>query len=238
MTPPPLILMRTMVNHHWIDYDGGIFMRLDMPPNPLYRAKDPVNALRQLASDTPEYQELTNYLMARNAMPEVKFGYMGSIDGGFERGDRKGVIPQQGRVTINNQYREYGEDPRGAASILGHELTHAAWYQIRKQVESGTASPELVQAFKRLVYDPKKGTWAVGDFAKKLDPQWYKDNAGYRASTVEGPAFGIGNVMEPDNTPSSWKPPAHLDSTLATEFRILQELAQRDAMKNPNKVNR
>jgi hypothetical protein len=205
-----------------------------MPPNPLYRAKDPVNALRQLASDTPEYQELTNYLMARNAMPEVRFGYMGNTNGEFERGP----APSQGRVTMNDQYREYDADPAKALGTLGHELTHAAWYQIEKQVKSGTASPELVQAFKRLVYDSKKGTWAVGDLATKLNPQWYRDNEGYRASTVEGPAFGVGNSMTPPGYGGNRNPPVHLDSTLATEFRILQELAQRDAVKNPNKVNR
>jgi len=211
-----------------------------MPPNPLYRAKDPVNALRQLASNTPEYQELTNYLMARNAMPEVKFGYLGGTNGEFERdvGRPNSGVAAPGRVSINNGYLDYDSNPAGAQSTLLHELTHAAWHQIRKQVESGTASPELQDAFSKLVYDRKKGTWRMQDIAKTLNPEWHKANEGYRASVSEGPAFGIGNSSYPGPTRGTWEQPPHLDSTLATEFRILQELATRDALKNPNKVNR
>jgi hypothetical protein len=212
-----------------------------MPPNPLYRAKDPVNALRQLASDTPEYQELTNYLMARNAMPGVKFDYLGSgTHGQYSRNTSNtgvaGALPKAGQVSISEGYRGYDGDPQRAVATLGHELTHAAWSQIRQQIEDGKASPQLVEAFKKLLYNRKTNTWAAAETASKLNPSWERANEAYRASVDEMPAFAIGNSMNPSRTQETQ--PRHLDSTLATEFRILQELATRDAVKNPNKVNR
>jgi len=209
--------------------------------NPLYESRQPVNTLRQLASDTPEYQQLMNYLMARSAVPEVNFNADGDNSGQFVQGERYiggSSKHNAGTASLSGDYMGYKGNPNTAVRTLGHELTHAAWNQMRQQIYEGKTSPEFADAFSKLVYNKKKGTWAAPDLANKLDAPWYKENESYRSSVQEMPAFGIGNSMLGGDPSPSWKPPTHLDPTLATEQMILLDLATRDAKRNPNKTTR
>ena len=226
--------------------------------NPLYDSRQPVNTLMQLASDTPEYQQLANYLMARSAVPEVEFRYMGEDQTGEFNRNKKFIGGSSdhpgGTLSMSDRYTGYEGNPRQAVSTLGHELTHAAWNQMRQQIYEGKASPEFAAAFSKLVYNKPKGVWEMPDLsnnldaslfsnpwgasqlAQRLDPAWAQKNGSYRASSSELPAFAVGNMM--NNAPPGWKPPAHLDPTLATEQMILLDLATRDARRSPVKTTR
>ena len=226
--------------------------------NPLYESRQPVNTLRQLASDTPEYQQLMNYLMARSAVPEVNFNADGDNSGQFVQGERYiggSSKHNAGTASLSGDYMGYKGNPNTAVRTLGHELTHAAWNQMRQQIYEGKASPEFEGAFSKLVYNKQKGVWEMPDssnnldaqlfnnpwaaprLAEKLDPDWSQKNRVYRASSSELPAFAVGNSTLGGNPPS-YKTPSHLDPTLATEQMILLDLATRDAKRNPNKTTR
>lgn len=230
-----------------------------MPPrNPLYDSYQPVNTLMQLASDSPEYQATMNYLMARSAVPEVKFQYMDEGQTGEFNRNKKfiggGSNHPAGTLSMSDRYTGYEGNPRQAVSTLGHELTHAAWNQIRQQIYEGKMSTQFAEAFSKLVYNKQKGVWEMPDIsnnldsplfknpwaalrlAEKLNPAWAQNNQAYRASPSELPAFAVGNMMS--NAPPAWKPPSHLDPTLATEQMILLDLATRDARRNPVKTTR
>jgi hypothetical protein len=76
--------------------------------------------------------------------------------------------------------------------------------------------------------------------AYKLNPAWTESQEGYRASSGELPAWAMGNVANtnPLVNYDTYNTPSHLNSTLATEYQILLDLATRDAKANPNKKAR
>ena len=213
---------------------------------------NPLQYLMQLASERPEYAALTDYLTSRSAMPPVSFRYLPSGNSGtFEHFSPFNPyrVPQTGAVTLNNAYLKRGYDPTNAIPTLTHELTHAAQLQMAKQrsqeeVANPQAKQQFLDAYKKLVYTDAKpkvsDRFAQSVLADKLNPKWYDDNASYRASVNELPAWAMGSVanQNPLYEYDDFKTPAHLNPTLATEFQILMDLATRDAKANPNKKTR
>ena len=186
---------------------------------------DKIRLMRQIASEQPQYQELADYLMARSAMPPVKEGYLPEgTNAQYSRNSFFGrELPATGEVTIN-----YGSnDPNS----LIHELTHAADYQMARQYhQQGAKDAEAKQRFKD-AYDRLLKSNAQGGMASRLAPDWVKENLGYRATGGELPAFAMGNQ-------GARGAPAHVDPTLSTEFRVLLDMALRDAQANPYKTTR
>lgn len=218
----------------------------------LIENSNPLQYLMQLASERPEYKALSEYLIERSAMPPVSFGYLPQDVGGtFQQPGffNPYKVPQTGAVTLNNTYLNRGYDPTNAVPTLTHELTHAAQLQMAKQrSQEEVANPQTKQqfldAYKKLVYTDTKPKvserFAQSVLAEKLNPTWYDENARYRASVNELPAWAMGSVVNQNPlTPyDDYKTPAHLNPTLATEFQILMDLATRDAKANPNKKKR
>jgi len=203
---------------------------------------NPLQYLMQLASERPEYAALTDYLTSRSAMPPVSFRYLPSGNSGT-------FDPQTGAVTLNDAYLKRGYDPTNPIPTLTHELTHAAQLQMAKQrsqeeVANPQAKQQFLDAYKKLVYTDEKpkvsDRFAQSVLANKLNPKWYEENASYRASVNELPAWAMGSVahQNPLYEYDDFKTPAHLNPTLATEFLILMDLATKDAKANPNKKTR
>jgi hypothetical protein len=202
------------------------------------RGDDKIRLMRQIASEQPQYQELADYLMARSAMPPVKEGYLpGDANAEYSRNTMFGrELPATGEVTIN-----YGSnDPNS----LIHELTHAAHYQMGRQYrQEGAKDAEAKQRFKdaydRLLRTNEQGlvgfaaptVFQTEAMASRLAPDWTKKNSRYRSSVSELPAFAMGNQ-------GAKGAPAHVDPTLSTEFRVLLDMALRDAQANPYKTTR
>jgi hypothetical protein len=203
------------------------------------RGDDKIRLMRQIASEQPQYQELADYLMARSAMPPVKEGYLpADTNAQYSRNSFFGSgLPATGEVTIN-----YGtNDPRS----LIHELTHAAHYQMGRQyrqqdVKDAEAKQRFKDAYDRLLRTNEQGpggmfaaptVFQTEAMASRLAPDWAKQNSRYRASVSELPAFAMGNQ-------GARGAPAHVDPTLSTEFRVLLDMALRDAQANPYKTTR
>jgi hypothetical protein len=217
-------------------------------PSSLAESKNPAQYLMQLASERPEYAALAEYLQSRNAMPPVSFGYMPDSSAG--QFVQQGIFsnsntPVTGKVNLTDAFLGRRVDPAAAIPTLVHELTHATQKEmigqnLQKDVIDPQAKQQYLDAYKKLSYDPsKRGIEAFreGSLSKRLNPEWTDKNQGYRASVLELPAWAMGDVANknPVNSYDPYKPPAHLNATLATERQILLDLATRDAKKNPNK---
>lgn len=192
-------------------------------------AKDPLQSL--LRETGPQYGELVDYLSSRRMMPPIKYEYIRPGTGGtfaypgFLSNPMN--LPETGVVTVAP-----GADP----STVVHELTHAADRQISEQYHrlqyKKSLSPQekqFMSAFEKLSWnsneptnDPKKQPRK--QLANLLSPEWVDKNS-YRAGHSELPAWGMGSVVGGRDT--EYKPPLHLDPTMATEFSILMDMATR-----------
>lgn len=178
----------------------------------------------------PMLRDLAEYLASRNAMPEIKETYLGDgTYGAFERNTVFGSgLPKNGVIKLN-----YGAgDP-----TLAHEMTHAANSEISNQYFNAVrpqnimfippADNQFTSGFKKLRLNSDNA-----EYLNKLSnsrPNWVKDNADYRASSTELPAFGVGNM----SGSKDYRAPGHIDATMATEMAILLDLAKRNPSKAP-----
>ena len=108
-------------------------------------------------------------------------------------------------------------------------LFAAAFLRIlNKRGELTPAEQQFTQAYEKLVYNSARRnpdeSLARESLARRLDPEWAKKNRAYRASNVELPAWGMGFAVEPRR---DYDQPLHLDPTMATEFSILLDMANR-----------
>lgn len=199
--------------------------------------EDPVIATMKEAGKVPEYQQMMDYLMARRQVPEIKSAYLGEAVGGlFQFG---GNLQSRGSIKV-------GEGQ--AVDTLVHEVTHAAERQIVKQYHEekyprdilfSRGKNQFIDAYEKLSYNPD----ALRDAPEKvpakqlmnlIDKDWTKKAENYRSTVSEATAFAVENVSNPKLDPTSiTRAPAHIDSTLATEFLILLDLAQRGQKTRP-----
>lgn len=195
--------------------------------NALSRGTDPLQTLLKQAAETPQYRDLVEYLSSRRMMPPISLDkpFGGGV---FERDSFfSDSLPKTGVVKIG-----YGAGP----STLVHELTHAADNQIHQQYfqlknkrgELTPAEQQFMQAYEKLSYNSTRRnpdeSLVRESLARKLDPEWAKKNRAYRASNTELPAWGMGFAVEPRR---DYDQPLHLDPTMATEFSILLDMANR-----------
>lgn len=204
--------------------------------------QDPVVDLMKKAGEIPEYQQMMNYLMARRAVPEMKTQYLGeSVGGLFQFG---GDLQSRGRIKV-------GEGQ--PVDTLVHEVTHAAERQIVKQYHEDKypgdilfrrGKSQFTDAYEKLSYNPDLNREDPAKVPAKqlmnlINKDWTKKAENYRSTVSEATAFAVENVTNPKLDPLSYtRAPAHIDSTLATEFLILLDLAKRGMKDRPQSQGR
>lgn len=173
------------------------------------------NSLRE----TQLGEDLYSYLLSRQRLPKV------NTAGNMRQNVRGAWIPDDNQVWLQ---------PWAGNSTLTHEMAHAADTELERQYfdrETAWSKPVtptyFTDAFTKL-----KGATAANNYvspreemARRMAPEWFKKNQGYRASNNELGGWGAGRQAGTEDL--EYAPPNHLDSTMATELSILMELAKR-----------
>ena len=191
-------------------------------------AVDPLQALLRQSAEYPQYGELVDYLSARRMMPPISMGGTGGANAVFESNSIFGnSLPKTGAIKVG-----YNVGP----STVVHEITHAADKQISSQYyellnKRGDLTPlekQFMQVYEKLSYDRfgRDKAFPRKTLAEKLNPEWAKNQNDYRATNVELPAWAMGATVNPSDS-REYNAPLHLDPTLATEFSILLDIANR-----------
>ena len=209
-----------------------------LPPSRNALQADPVQQLLKQASEAPQYGELVDYLSARRAMPPIQqrpLGVSGSFDYNTAFGDD---LPRTGVVTL-------GFNARPATVV--HELTHAAERQIHDQAfalqrkgrnqKLNNEEKQFLDAYSKLMLNAENlKTDPRQEMFGRLEPGATKEafahpDAKYRLSGKELSAFGMGNAALPSS--ATYRVAQHLDPTMATEFSVLLDLANRLQRQQP-----
>jgi len=194
--------------------------------------QDPLQELLTRTAAYPQYGELTGFLNSRQMMPEIKQEYLGAGRGEFTYanpvfGDPN--FPATGRVSLN-----YNAEP----STVVHELTHAADRQmsnlyfeisdkLRRREKLSPLEKQFLNGYQKISFGESREKMAA-----QLAPEWVKEKANYRASKSELAGFGMGSTIQRNE---HYPAPAHVDPTMATEFSIMLDLAQRAQAKTGKK---
>jgi hypothetical protein len=194
--------------------------------------QDPLQELLTKTAAYPQYGDLTSFLNSRQMMPEIKQEYMGTHRGEFTYanpvfGDPN--FPATGRVSLN-----YNAEP----STVVHELTHAADRQmsnlyfeisdkLRRREKLSPLEKQFLDGYQKISFGESREKMAA-----QLAPEWAKEKANYRASKPELASFGMGSTIQRNE---HYPAPAHVDPTMATEFSIMLDLAQRAQAKADKK---
>jgi hypothetical protein len=195
----------------------------------------------QKASDNNEYQQLANYLMSRRSMPDFNLGYMPGTYGKFITPGlfSSGNIPERGIVSINESAKTW--NPESMSPTMVHELTHAAekqmikqYYEIKKKTNKTELENQFLNNFQKIIgsSEPEVSNWL-----KKVSPNFYEENKGYRANSGEALAFGVENSAF-QSTDSNRPAPQHIDPTMATTLMLLLDQAQRVQNQQPQSQGR
>lgn len=192
----------------------------------------------QLASENPEYQALSNYLMSRRAFPEIQYKPNPSNTfGSFREGGlfSDGVNPR-GLVRLNAQPESTGA--KYMTPTLTHELTHATeeqlirqYYELKNKPKKTDLEKQFMDNFQKIVGSSEP---QIRTQIQQLSPEFSNLNSNYRTSSTEGLAFGVQNSAYPENIFIN-KAPSHVDPTIATQLMLLLEQAQRVQDQQPPK---
>jgi len=198
--------------------------------------------IQRLASAYPETKTLLDYLTNRNAVPEKEAkGTMTGATGEFQYGNTSDMhrtlrVGPAGKIRMQ---------PAANAGTFIHELTHAADLQMDAQYhedvgKAGRKENQFTRAYNRLRFNPSFDQNNRNNFEKMVNllaPNFAAEQGDYRASNLEVRAFAVGDSVAPEGkfaTPIGRKEiPPHLNATMATEFMILLELANRETIKKP-----
>lgn len=179
------------------------------------------------AQQHPVYGELVNYLANTGGVPSISadllpVGTSGQYD------------PMSGNVTVEALQRH---DP----SVLIHELTHAASARLNGQyrdLKRAGIENQFTEAYEKMfeIRKNSKGRYDSGlkDMVRNMAPEWMDKKGAYRGTQDELEAFGVGNAA--DRAAKKQLAPPHVDPTVATQFRILMDLANR--FPAPEKTNK
>ena len=201
-------------------------MREDVTQNgvPLYADGGEVKDLQDTARQGDAYQDIEKYLQTQDAMPDVQ------ISSNLPEGTN-GMFSSINLPIGSGQLKINKNSPKQILpSVLTHEMAHAADRQMMQQAMEQSMfgkSNQFTEAYKKLVGSEGRNRT---ELARILNPEWASDNQYYRATPQEIAAHGIG-AFSGSNTQD--RAPNHVDATAATEFRILLDLAQRNADKGP-----
>ena len=189
------------------------------------------------ARDTPQYEQLMQYLGMRRAIPPQRFAYIAN-KGQFEYNNPE--LPQTGQVTLSR-----GVD----STTLVHELTHAAQRQLEQQYYERPTSwgkpdtpTQFTDAFSKLYRGDHDYNPTYDNFfellARKLDPTWYEKNLDYRTRRKDLQAFAVGNQAPPKGYIKETEAPKHFEPTGATMFMMLVDQAIKEMKDRPQSQGR
>lgn len=201
-------------------------MREDVTQNgvPLYSEGGEVKDLQDTARQGDAYQDIEKYLQTKDAMPDVQ------ISSNLPEGTN-GMFSSFNLPIGSGQLKINKNSPKQILpSVLTHEMAHAADRQMMQQAMEQSMfgkSNQFTEAYEKLV---GSGVRNRTELARKLNPKWVSKNQFYRAIPQEIAAHGISAFAGPNIQDSA---PTHVNATAATEFRILLDLAQRNADKGP-----
>jgi hypothetical protein len=177
--------------------------------------KDYLSRLRE----TQLGQDLYDYLFSRQRLPKI------NTAGNMRENVRGAWLPDQNQIWLQ---------PWTGNGTLTHEAAHAADTELERQYfdrKTSWSKPDVPTYFTD-AFEKLKGATAANNFkspredmAKKMAPEWFNKNAGYRATNNELVGWGAGRQASVGET--EYSPPNHLDSTMATELSILLDLARR-----------
>lgn len=188
--------------------------------------------LIEAAQLRPEYQEIQRFMGKR--MPNVSYGWLPeAVSGRFSKNTAFGnELPPEGQIEISSEYLSPRFTPNSAVPTLTHEAVHATQGPLADLYYGNYRKPQtpemrqFVDAYNRLSFTSGReglAAYPQSQTSVKIGGlDWHNKNARYRTSETELPAQAIGNAMRPDS-----RGPAHLDPTLATEYRVLLDLANR-----------
>ena len=190
-------------------------------------AVDPLQALLRQAAESPEYGNLVEFLSARRMMPPIQYGGAAG-EGSFHTNTLFGnELPRTGEIRLS-----YRADP----NTVVHELTHAAdnrltdlFLELQRKRGLTPTEKQFVDTYRKLVFDERAfrddpAKMPRTQMAERMSPDWAAKKQDYRASYSELPAFGMGSTVSRNE---GYPAPLHLDPTMATEFSILLDLANR-----------
>ena len=186
----------------------------------------PVNSLIDRAQQYPAFQELAQFLTdRRGALPPVEYAPLYGESGRYD--------PRTGKLLLSERLG-YG-NTKEAEDTLIHELTHSAVNELHGKYmqakDSRKKTPEIQQfidGYEKLMVAPGMKFQQL-NLAKRMAPEWVAANAGYRATASELPAWAMGSATT--GRDGGYNTPLHLNPTLATEFRLLLDLANRSKIK-------
>lgn len=189
----------------------------------------------QSASDNPEYQNIANYLMARRSMPEMQIGGTSSY-GSFTTPGlfSSGSVPDRGILKLNEGYKNIA--PSEASSTLTHEATHSAerqlvkqYYELKDKPNKTELEQQFLGNFQKIIgsSEPQINKWL-----QVVAPEFAKTKGNYRAKSSEALAFGVENSAFKNEVSNA---PLHIDPTIATQFQLLLDQAQRVQNQQPPK---
>ena len=185
-----------------------------------------VNSLLDRAQQYPEFQELSQFLTARRgAFPPVEYAPLYGESGRYD--------PRTGKLMLSERLG-YGSN-KEAEDTLIHELTHSAVnelhgkYMQAKDMQKKTPEiQQFIDGYEKLMVAPGM-KFQQAELAKRMAPEWVAANVGYRATASELPAWAMGSAATGRN--GGYSTPTHLNPTLATDFRVLLDLANRAKIK-------
>lgn len=169
-------------------------------------------------------EALRAYLASRNGkLPEVEDRYMPDRLGEYS--------PFNYKITLSNRLR--GQQREAA---LLHELVHATDQTHTSQYTNLPVFPNdderrFSDAYEKLNYDVKQRQTPYVSLPRLksieaiLGRDRLSEGLDYRYNSAEVPAHGVANSLFPSQAVNP--APLHVDPTAATEFAVLQELAQR-----------
>lgn len=182
-----------------------------------------VQRLLKTATEQPETVQIMDLLRRRNAVP----GMETSLPAGEN---------VYGRFTPALNFLQVA--PSSTESDMLHELTHAAQFALERQFRK-SESNQFTEAYSKLVGTSTVEGQQVDSVVTKLDPKSSKQMRPYRRAPVELQAFAVADSVYPDQKiVETRQPNPHVNATLATEFMILLDLAERDAKKNRKPTSR
>lgn len=186
------------------------------------------------ASENPEYQAIVNYLMSRRQMPEMTYGGNPKDFGQFQYPSLFSDVGSRGRLYMNPNAA--GANPADTAPVLQHEMTHGAFQQLYNQVREIKNQKSKSELEKQFLDNFDKVFTKAPQQIQALNPEWAKKNNSYRSRTDEAMAFGVANASNPQK--ADWTAPSHIDPTLATQFMLLLDQAQRIQDQRPQSQGR
>lgn len=193
---------------------------------------DPIQTLHAQGQKIPEYQQMMEYLMVRRQVPEMRTPlnpYSGT-QGLFQFG---GDLQSRGRISIRAD-----QD----VNSLVHEITHATERQMMKQYVDEKYGTNPITGFRTQVnktqFTDAYEKLNAQTLMRLVNPNWKEQAKEYRSTTPEARAFAMENAISPTVPDPITRGPAHVDSTLATEFLILLDLATRAEKAKPQSQGR